>query len=299
MYLQFYLLLMLSHILSDFVFQGNLIKELRFATNFNEKKSKKLILISIKKSLKGNLLHVGIHAITTIILLFLVSWFQSYENTKTLLNSFSHEELIRIIGFVLLIHFIIDMGKSLCISYYPSMQKNIFMFLVDQFLHILSITFFLHPLFMSYIVQSFAQNTMISGLQNMSTINKLLLSMILILIVTVVTGIFIKIFMDHMDEKNRFKTKINQSDITITQKSVNGEIKKGGFIIGILERLIILLAMITSQPVMIGFLLTAKSIARLKKLGEDKFAEYFLIGNSLSFFSAILIGLLFQILIIS
>ena len=52
MYLQFYLLLMLSHILSDFVFQGNRLKELRFPTNFNEKKSKKHLYNEFYKTIE-------------------------------------------------------------------------------------------------------------------------------------------------------------------------------------------------------------------------------------------------------
>lgn len=298
MYLQFYLLLILSHILSDFVFQGNRIKTLRFPTTLPEKKSKGFLLHSIRNSLKGNFLHIGIHTMTTIAILFLVTWFQSYENTETIFSVFSSLDILRIIGFIILAHFLIDMCKSVSISYIPSLQRNITMFLADQFLHILAITIFLDPSFILHIVESITLNTLVISLQNMSPVNKLLLSLILILLVTIVTGIFIKIFMDHIDERNTTKSKRSHGDIAITPKSINGEIKKGGFIIGILERLVILVAMIISQPTIIGFLLTAKSIARLKKLSEDKFAEYFLIGNSLSFFSAILIGLLFQILIL-
>ena len=69
---------------------------------------------------------------------------------------------------------------------------------------------------------------------------------------------------------------------------------RGGYLIGILERCFILCAMVIDIPSLIGFMLSVKTIARLKKLSKDKFAEYFLIGNLLSFLSAILGGIVLK-----
>ncbi|MBP3701451.1 MAG: hypothetical protein J6I64_06150 [Lachnospiraceae bacterium] len=54
-----------------------------------------------------------------------------------------------------------------------------------------------------------------------------------------------------------------------------------GSVIGKLERLIIALLVLANQWGAIGFVLTAKSIARYKQIGEDKndFAEKYLIGT--------------------
>ena len=45
------------------------------------------------------------------------------------------------------------------------------------------------------------------------------------------------------------------------------------------------------EPSMVGFALTAKSIARFKKLDDSSFAEYFLIGTFISFILAIAGGI--------
>lgn len=56
-----------------------------------------------------------------------------------------------------------------------------------------------------------------------------------------------------------------------------------GALIGVLERLIILLMLSQNQYVAIGFVLTAKSIARYNKIIEDpQFSEYYLLGTLLS-----------------
>jgi len=53
--------------------------------------------------------------------------------------------------------------------------------------------------------------------------------------------------------------------------------------IGSLERLLILLLLYANQFGVIGFVFTAKSIARWKNLSESKdFAEYYLVGTFLS-----------------
>ena len=64
----------------------------------------------------------------------------------------------------------------------------------------------------------------------------------------------------------------------------------GGFTIGVLERSIIILALLLRQEGLIGFLLAVKSIARFKKFNDDCFIEYFIIGSSLSLLAAIVAG---------
>ena len=56
-----------------------------------------------------------------------------------------------------------------------------------------------------------------------------------------------------------------------------------GALIGVLERGIILVLLIVQQYSAIGFVLTAKSVARYNKIAEDpKFSEYYLLGTLLS-----------------
>ncbi len=72
----------------------------------------------------------------------------------------------------------------------------------------------------------------------------------------------------------RYKPSINEED---------GGIPNAGAVIGMLERCIILLMLSVNQYAAIGFVLTAKSIARYNKIVEDpKFSEYYLLGTLLS-----------------
>lgn len=61
------------------------------------------------------------------------------------------------------------------------------------------------------------------------------------------------------------------------------EYKNAGGLIGILERLLMLVFLFMNQYAALGLVLTAKSIARYNKISEDKaFGEYFLLGTLLS-----------------
>ncbi|WP_438969203.1 hypothetical protein [Nonlabens sp.] len=74
-------------------------------------------------------------------------------------------------------------------------------------------------------------------------------------------------------------------------------LKNSGKWIGMLERLLIFLFIITNHFSAVGLLLTAKSVFRfgdLSKAKNMKLTEYVLIGTLLSFGIAILIGLLFK-----
>lgn len=73
------------------------------------------------------------------------------------------------------------------------------------------------------------------------------------------------------------------------------EEKKTGGLIGILERLLMLIFLFVNQYVALGLVLTAKSIARYKRISEDKaFGEYFLLGTLLSVIMVVLPFILFQ-----
>lgn len=70
---------------------------------------------------------------------------------------------------------------------------------------------------------------------------------------------------------------------TVVNSNTQEEKKNGsGYLIGILERLIILTLGLSGQLGSIGFVLTAKSLARFKQLEEVGFAERYLIGTLLS-----------------
>jgi hypothetical protein len=59
-----------------------------------------------------------------------------------------------------------------------------------------------------------------------------------------------------------------------------------GRIIGLLERLILFILVMQNQFTALGFVVTAKTIARFKNLDDREFAEYFIVGTLLSVVSA-------------
>ena len=65
-----------------------------------------------------------------------------------------------------------------------------------------------------------------------------------------------------------------------------------GKYIGILERLLIIILAATDTVSAIGFVFTAKSIARFNEISENRaFAEYYLVGTLISFFLALVAGM--------
>jgi hypothetical protein len=72
------------------------------------------------------------------------------------------------------------------------------------------------------------------------------------------------------------------------------ELEKAGRLIGILERILVIIFVLIGQFGAIGFLIAAKSILRYKDTDLLK-TEYVLIGTMLSFGMAILVGLLIKL----
>ena len=67
---------------------------------------------------------------------------------------------------------------------------------------------------------------------------------------------------------------------------------KGGYLIGLLERLIVAILIINGHVGEIAFVLTAKSVARFKEFEKSGFAEKFLIGTMASISFALAVSLL-------
>ncbi len=65
---------------------------------------------------------------------------------------------------------------------------------------------------------------------------------------------------------------------------------KAGRVIGMLERSIIYLMVMSNNYTAIGFIVAAKAFTRFKELDKREFAEYVLIGTLISVLSAILIA---------
>lgn len=65
--------------------------------------------------------------------------------------------------------------------------------------------------------------------------------------------------------------------------------KNAGAMIGNLERLLILICLLTNNFATIGFVIAAKSVARFEKLSKPQFGEYFILGTLFSVIYTIIV----------
>lgn len=167
-------------------------------------------------------------------------------------------------------HFIIDVLK---LKFQKKKTKRLWFF-IDQLLHIIMI-------FVAYFL--FTDGSFeISSLFNE---NILLLITCILFLTQPVSILMMTIF-----------SKWNIEKLT----SGNESLEDAGRYIGMLERLLVFIFIITNHWEAVGFLITAKSVFRFGDLKESKhrkLTEYILIGTLISFGIAILTGILYVYLI--
>ncbi|PHI03013.1 DUF3307 domain-containing protein [Fusobacterium polymorphum] len=95
--------------------------------------------------------------------------------------------------------------------------------------------------------------------------------------------LYISVFSIIYEPASVFIRKLFTSISSKTYPKENLEELKAGNIIGKLERIIIAILLLNNQFGVIGFVLTAKSIARFKQMENRDFAEKYLIGTLTSF----------------
>ena len=84
-----------------------------------------------------------------------------------------------------------------------------------------------------------------------------------------------------------FKTFFGRFQVVQDDKSL---VQGAGAVVGILERLIMGIFVLTGQFAAIGLIFTAKSVARYNKISENQsFAEYYLIGSLFSMISVLVV----------
>lgn len=154
-------------------------------------------------------------------------------------------------------------------------KRSICAFIVDQFLHI--------AVLVAVVFYEYGwPQTLLSELNY----NKLMLYVIALLMTIFVTPTMLRLFFNKWEAENKF---YNKESTTLMD---------AGMIIGILERLIIVLFIQVGFLAGIGFLLAAKSIFRfgdLTNAKDTKFTEYVLVGTLASFMLGIGIGYLLLI----
>lgn len=167
-----------------------------------------------------------------------------------------------------LMHFFVDFYKGYLHNKLFKTSKKEVEYVVDQIIHILVIFFIIGIVAIS---QQPIQYIGILGpyIKNYSIeVQNFISWMLIILIIIKPVSISIKVILRKYQP--------------LKKNEVSG-INNAGALIGIMERIFILLMLSISQYSAIGFVLTAKSIARYNKIIEDpEFSEYYLLGTLMS-----------------
>ncbi|ERJ58754.1 DUF3307 domain-containing protein [Sphingobacterium paucimobilis] len=170
-------------------------------------------------------------------------------------------------------HLAIDSLKIWWEKLWP--YKPVFLFALDQFLHLAVL-----------ITATFYCFGVPPGLWEHLLSDQAIVCVIAFLLIAVVSPIFLRVFFSKWNQENELNDQRK------------GTLIDAGMLIGIMERLIIVLFIQVGFLSGIGFLLAAKSIFRfgdLKNAKDTKFTEYVLVGTLSSFTIAIIVGYLLRL----
>jgi len=161
-------------------------------------------------------------------------------------------------------HFLINFTKNKLEKSFPQRRLQIWIFSINQLIHFA----LLIEMYYIFNLENSVSNLYVK-LQAYENFK------IIILYISVFSIIF--------EPASVFIRKLFISISSKTYPKENLEELKAGNIIGKLERIIIAILLLNNQFGLIGFVLTAKSIARFKQMEDKNFAEKYLIGTLTSF----------------
>ncbi len=287
-------LTVLSHCLTDFIFQSSLVTAQRRSKN-------------LRQRLKANLLHSS--SVALLLFFILILW---YKPSTVLPFTFC----------IWLAHFIIDFTKSsLMVKSKPSKEdsnkrkgnsnylleiystfitrwKDTLLFITDQILHLLVILLLWHlidiesgGLFHALNFSNWKLKILLIKFNRPLIIN--LLNYLIVYTITCFGGRFAINCIIEALKLNSKMAHMNQKTIRFIEPSpISGDY------IGIFERFIRLTLVISEAYSAISFVFTAKSLARFRELDNRDFVEYYLIGTLMSTVLGISGGLLLKLLIL-
>lgn len=166
-------------------------------------------------------------------------------------------------------HFVIDIGKLYA---QKDGKSKRYWFFIDQLLHVAAIV----SVYFIFTGKSFSTNVLFS--------ESSLLMLTCMLFLTQPTSLLMKVIF----------SKWNIDELTRDDQSL----EDAGKYIGILERLLVFVFVISGHWEAVGFLLAAKSVFRFGDLKESKhrkLTEYILIGTLISFSIALVTGIVYSV----
>lgn len=273
MFSSYFLALILAHFAGDFVFQ-------------NERLCKMKVDSDIKRRVRGVSLHVGILFLINIVVCFI----------------FIGKEIPLIVLFLISIfHWCVDMVKSkiqsekkICdkdsiiiipdyIKSKPKTNKwTIFLFFGDQVVHIISIFIAAHALsnfdlshYMNFYHQLVSGTVSVS--KSLSLGKKVLLVLIYLCLATSVSNVVVKIFLGGL------------------RKDLGADAKTGRYIGGV-ERILTISIILVGAWQALAVLYGSKTAIRFDQTkGNPDFAEYYILGTTLSALFAVIIAVAVKI----
>ena len=191
-----------------------------------------------------------------------IIYFIVFEIVLLLILQFKKAILLGVI--ISVFHFLINFIKNKLEKIFPQRRLQISIFSINQLIHFA----LLIGMYYIFNLENSVSNLYLKleGYENFKTI---------ILYISVFSIIF--------EPASVFIRKLFISISSKTYPKENLEELKAGNIIGKLERIIIAILLLNNQFGVIGFVLTAKSIARFKQMENRNFAEKYLIGTLTSF----------------
>lgn len=238
-------ILLLFHILGDFYFQSNKLSKL--------KKDKMLFLI--------------IHVVIYMLLFIPLFWIN--ENTLA-------------VSFIIIGIFITHLVCDYVMSKISKGNKSLKLLLIDQTIHILTISivwFILNET----VIEFTNINDYLNQIEILVSVDRIISIALILLIIGRPTSIIVEKMLPV-----EIKEETTAPDLIKQTPKINY-----GSLIGILERVIIVLLAILNLWSSIALVFTAKSIARFKQLEDKNFAQKYLIGTLLSLSITLGILLLF------
>lgn len=210
-----------------------------------------------KNSIKGMIIHSSIYTVlvTIMILLFGNIW-----------------ELIFWPVVIFISHYLIDYLRIKIAKKYNQNNVSFWSFIIDQSIHMLII------IIISLIINS-DFNSIGEAISNIQLLNNIGFDTIInyflaFIIVLTPSSVLIKHFFNYLFNKKEICENVQSDNV--------------GAIIGMLERVVILLLGALGMYSSIALVLTAKSLARFKQLENKEFAEKYLVGTLMSLIIAIL-----------
>ena len=262
---EIFLLLLLGHFIADFMFQTGTIANNRCSGTKTE-------------ILKWNAIHSGIHFAVYSVLLFGRWNFKAF-----------------FIVFILsLLHLAVDLLKSFLISIRPFTKYSIANFLLDQMFHIILIYFIVYKININEFMPEILKWLSKFNSTDVLFPRKVILTLLLLVAGLWAAGIFISKIYEYITYRPYKKCIDSGMIIKLNAQKKDRLSPDISFMVGILERLLIICSIVMGLQEVIGFVLATKSIARFKEFDDKNFVINFIIGSFMSFLIAIIIGVVIR-----